>query len=411
MADPGPIRDPRCPLPFEIWPADDRRAWQEAITPGVLFSGGGTAAHWAAATRRNYLGSYGRFLAFLEDRGWLDPDAPFCSRARPDWIAAYVEILQARISPLSVWSYMGNLHNIFYRLAPACDWSWLRKIVNRLHLIVGPRRNITKRLRPIDEIYLAGVAEMDRAEALGQQHCLRDSVLYRDGLMVALLAATLVRLKNFAALEFGRHLIRQSGAFFLAIASSEVKNKRDMEQPITDRLTPYLDRYFDHHHPRLLNGSATRELWINRNGGVIRPHSVGQRISKVTKRVLGVPISPHLFRHCAATSVALDDPEHAMIIKSLLGHSRIFTAEKYYNRASIAAAGRRHAATISQLRDTLKAADLDIDQEPVPCARSSMPAIRARTRAKRPSKINSTSAVASSKSKAGRIGTPTWTGD
>ncbi len=361
MAGPGPIADPRRPLPFENWPADDRRAWRKAITPGALFAGGATADHWAAATRRKYLGSYGRWLAFLKVGGWLDPDAPFCSRARPDWIAAYVETLQARISPLSVWSYMSDLHNIFYRLAPGCDWSWLREIVNRLHLNVGPRRNITNRLRSIGEIFVAGIAEMDRAEGFGPQALLRDSVHYRDGLMVALLAATLLRLKNFAALELGRQLIRQPEGHFLAIAGSEVKNKRDIEQPIIDRLTPYLDRYFDHHQPRLLNGDAASHLWVNRYGAVMKPHAVGMRITKVTYRLLGVPISPHHFRHCAATTVALDDPEHALMIMSLLAHSRIFTAEKYYNRASIAEAGRRHAATIARLRDDLESVDLEAD--------------------------------------------------
>jgi hypothetical protein len=34
----------------------------------------------------------------------------------------------------------------------------------------------------------------------------------------------------------------------------------------------------------------------------------------LTARILGVAINPHLFRDCAATTIATDDPEHVLII-------------------------------------------------------------------------------------------------
>jgi integrase len=346
------------PLPFEDWPANDRLAWEVAITPAFLFGEGGTAAHWAQATLHGYRATYGRWLRFLISRGWLDAQAPFGSRARPDRVAAYVERLEGRIAPLSVWSYLSDLHNIHYRLAPDHDWSWLRDIVNRLHLRVGPRHIAPSRLRPIDELFRAGLDAMDRAEAEGPQTRLRDSVHYRNGLMIALLAGTLLRMKNFAALEVGRSLIRQSDGYLLVVPASEVKNHQEIEQPIIGRLTPYLDRYFEHHHPRLLQGGESKYLWINQYGGVMKPHAVGVRITKVTLALVGVAISPHLFRHSAATTIAIEDPEHAMIIRSLLAHSRADTAERYYIRGGIAEAGRRHAATIAGLREDLQSMTL-----------------------------------------------------
>ena len=82
-------------------------------------------------------------------------------------------------------------------------------------------------------------------------------------------------------------------------------------------------------------------------------HHVSKRIVKVTERILGTKISPHLFRHCAATSIAELSPEFARIIRPLLAHATIMTSERYYNRASVLEASRRHGATIQQLKDSL----------------------------------------------------------
>lgn len=352
-------RDPiSIPLPFEDWPDTDRQAWNTAITPASLFGEGGTAAHWAAVTLRGYRAAYGRWLRFLISQDWFDAQAPFTLRAQPDRVTAYVGSLKGRVSPLSVWSYLSNLHNIHYRVAPDHDWSWLRDIVNRLHLRIGPRHIPPGRLRPIDELFRAGMAAMDRAEAEGPEPRLRDSVHYRNGLMVSLLAGTLLRVKNFAGLEFGHSLIRLSDDYLLVVPSVEVKNQQDIEQPVIGRLTPYLDRYSEHHHPRLRQGREGKHLWINQYGGIMKPHAVGKTITKVTGNLVGAPISAHLFRHCAATTIAIEDPEHAMIIRAVLAHACIETAERYYNRASIAEAGRRHAATLAELRESLASMNL-----------------------------------------------------
>ena len=44
-------------------------------------------------------------------------------------------------------------------------------------------------------------------------------------------------------------------------------------------------------------------------------------------------INPHLFRDCAATTIAIEDPPHVRIASQLLGHRTFSTTEKYYNQA------------------------------------------------------------------------------
>jgi hypothetical protein len=48
---------------------------------------------------------------------------------------------------------------------------------------------------------------------------------------------------------------------------------------------------------------------------------------------LGQAIHPYLFRDCAATTIAIDDPAHVGIAFRLLGHRTEPTTERYYNQA------------------------------------------------------------------------------
>ena len=72
---------------------------------------------------------------------------------------------------------------------------------------------------------------------------------------------------------------------------------------------------------------------MSRNG-------VYDRITKLTVKNLGRSISPHLFRDCAATSIAIEDPSHVRIAASLLGHRRFATTERFYIQANNIEASR-----------------------------------------------------------------------
>jgi integrase len=77
------------------------------------------------------------------------------------------------------------------------------------------------------------------------------------------------------------------------------------------------------------------------------------RITSRTWEGLGRAINPHLFRDCAATSIAIDDPDHIGIVSRLLGHRAASTAERYYNHARSVEASRRLQQQILALRDRI----------------------------------------------------------
>ncbi len=63
------------------------------------------------------------------------------------------------------------------------------------------------------------------------------AAMFRDGLMIALLAARPVRLSNLASIDINRHLERLGEDYWLVFPSEEVKNRRHLEFPLPRSLT------------------------------------------------------------------------------------------------------------------------------------------------------------------------------
>jgi integrase len=78
--------------------------------------------------------------------------------------------------------------------------------------------------------------------------------------------------------------------------------------------------------------------------------AIYERVIINTGAALGQRINPHLFRDCAATSLAIDDPVHIGIASRLLGHRSLSTTERYYNQARAVEACRQSQALLISLR-------------------------------------------------------------
>ena len=82
---------------------------------------------------------------------------------------------------------------------------------------------------------------MDESKpAPGTPISMDDAVRYRDGLMIALLAFIPIRRKNLAALEIGRHLVREGDGWFVIIPGEEAKTGTAIEFPVPELLESYL---------------------------------------------------------------------------------------------------------------------------------------------------------------------------
>ena len=97
-------------------------------------------------------------------------------------------------------------------------------------------------------------------------------------------------------------------------------------------------------------------------------NGIYDRIVARTREGLGQPINPHLFRDCAATSVAIDDPAHIGIASRLLGHRSGSTVERYYNQARGVEASRLMQDYILALRHDLDAVNPSATRRPLSTA-------------------------------------------
>ncbi len=87
-------------------------------------------------------------------------------------------------------------------------------------------------------------------------------------------------------------------------------------------------------------------LWLSRWGAPLTARGARALVEQYTRERFGHHVNCHLFRDCAATSLAEDNPEHVRIAADLLGHRSFATTARYYIAAGQRRALRRVQGTI-----------------------------------------------------------------
>lgn len=346
---------PRLSLPCPEWPPADRAAWQRATASGDVFDGCGPAAGWVQSTQAAVCYDYGRWLMFLAHH---EPDAldrPLATRPTAARIQAYLDHLAASVRTVGRHSYLRHLRDALRVLAPDQDWAWLSRVVARLEAHRRPRLKLPRLVNAgcLSELgyTLMRNAEQRRAEAAHNP----DAWLgYRDGLMIAMLAARPLRRRNFAAIAINRHLLRVGDQWRLVFAAGETKTGQPIEVILPDRLTPWLERYLAEIRPRLPGTKDHDGLWAGLKRRPLSGQAIYAAISARTRAAFGHAVNPHLFRDCAATTIAISAPDRIGIARDLLGHASLTTTETYYNQARSIDASRLLAQALNRHRETAR---------------------------------------------------------
>jgi hypothetical protein len=333
-----PKQDPsrRC-RKLADWPAPDREAWKAAVRPCVgLLDEAGLAAHWRPATQKSVRDAYGRWLTFLDRNGWLDPTASPAERLTPDRLRAFVTELQETVAPLTVRNRIRDLTEALRVMAPEANLSldYLRRARSRLKARSRAKHKKRLQIRPIQDLLRLGRELTRRAEHDHVARPLWRAALYRDGLMIMMLACRPLRRGNLAALRLGQHLVRREDVYLLQLEEHETKNHRSFEQSLPADLTPFIERYLEHYRLQLLAGGNDDHLWISWRGKTLAETGVYACIMSRTKAAFGTGIPPHRFRDCAVTSMGETDPELVWLAPALLHHADRRIAEMHYDQAS-----------------------------------------------------------------------------
>jgi len=193
-------------------------------------------------------------------------------------------------------------------------------------------------------------------QATGSASLLK-AVQYRDGFMIAFLAARPIRRSNLVSIRIDHHLVRNGDGWNLNFEAQEIKNRRPLELSFPNGLVPYLKQYLNRWRPVLLQDQQTDHLWVTRYGQPLSDDLAYVRITRVTERAFGKKINPHLFRDCAATTIAIEDPDHVRIGATILGHANLKTTERHYNHATSLEAGRQFQDSLIALRREMRETD------------------------------------------------------
>jgi site-specific recombinase XerD len=327
----------------ERWPAAERAAWEEARRPSLRLRRGGSASHLRLVVQRDLGKRNGLFLESVARSGRLDMNAPAGAHVTPENVEVYVAELKSRVASVTVYGSIQKLRRFTQLIAPEHDLGWLIELERQLWSERRPRPK-WDRVVTTDVLVDAGRTLMAEA-GITKRPKLSQARMFRNGLMIALLAYCPIRLKNFAALEIGRSFVNVDGTWWIVLTAAETKEKRADERPVPDELTNSIERYLEIYRPILAGGKAeTNALWFAINCKPMSYASMGELIAETTRMTIGVAISPHLFRTAGVTTLAIraGDKPHA---GSALLHHGPNGPQENYNRASSITAGRSLAAT------------------------------------------------------------------
>ncbi|MCB2107395.1 MAG: site-specific integrase [Rhodobacteraceae bacterium] len=327
--------------------------WLKAIQEKDLLDTPAPLARFSKSQQRRLQSAYGRWLGFVAKQITANPQASGADALTPSNLRAYIDRLKVLFAPYTIAGFVTDLETVL-RAFNQDDLGFVHIAATTLRRLGQPVGNKRTRLRPSSDLYRLGVELMNRAQNEPHPHVA--ACMFQDGLMIALLAARPVRLKNLASIEIGRHLVRHGDHYWLVFPASEIKNHRHLEFPLPLEMTDLMESHIKIHRPILMRnvgkwGSTPHTgLWVSEHGSKLNRTAVYRRIYKRTREHFGAPVTPHLFRDAAATSVAIEDPAHVGIITAILGHSNPRTGETYYNQATSLQAARTHHAVVDYFK-------------------------------------------------------------
>ncbi|EDM69984.1 phage integrase [Roseobacter sp. AzwK-3b] len=338
-------------LPLQDWPAADQDAFVALFAEGSLLDDRGPLAHWRAPSRNLMERQYGRWLC------WVSRVEPEAMALPPVERATYQRLRTWRNSmgdlvPATLFGYLDAVIRLCRVTAPDHDWTAQLALLADLHRAIKRHGSPRKTGRTLSSDILFEVGATLVQDNMGQITHPDRAVRLRDGAIICMLALMPMRRRALSELALGASLCLEKDQISIYLDGSMTKNGQPWEAIVPDTLGKILTIYLQTARPALLaRGSAdTDAVWIGRNGTPPGINQFTRAIKKRTKKLLGIDISPHLFRDAAATTLARTDPASARLIKPILGHATERIAEEHYIRADTITAGRGLASALANLK-------------------------------------------------------------
>lgn len=167
---------------------------------------------------------------------------------------------------------------------------------------------------------------------------------------MALLVRRPLRTANFSHLRIGHELRPSASSWNILTPGEQTKNGAPIEMPFPPALLDALTCYLERVRPHLPSAATSDSLWLCKFGVNRNPYWLYERIGKLTKRLTGRAVNPHMFRAMGATVLAEESPDDLFAAADLLTHKHLSTTERYYIRARTLSASRRVEGLISEAK-------------------------------------------------------------
>jgi hypothetical protein len=324
-----------CCWKLERWPAVDRAAWFAGLANDDEFSDiPPYGHHLASATVEKVRRGYGRWLDFLDRQGWLDATEPPLARLTSRRVLAYLRSLRSDgNADYTIISRCSELWMAMKIIAPSANVDWIRR--PRGVSIFASLKKVKRALIIPDTLVLIDWAiEMMEGADLGMPR-LHGHVVFRNGLLLAILAYRARRLRAMAGTRVGKELVSNASAFRIELGPELVKTKR----------------------PALLGGRRSDALWISRQGRALSASGISNIVLKTSSARFGTAFATHRFRYSLATTAVLRAPEMPGLAAAVMGISAP-VIEQAYARAGQVLAVRQFAEVLEHRRARLRITDL-----------------------------------------------------
>jgi len=343
----APVDPRRRCLKFASWPAPDRILWEEAVRQRDArtdpnhddLDDDHVAIEWSPHTLAKAADGYGRWLGFLDWRGELDPDEAPVDRVTRKRAGAFFKLMrELENSPFTIVGRFNELRGALRVLAPGRDMHWLlnpggRPLRSRMRMVRRPRQ-----IHDCRVLYEWGKRLM--IEALSLPGPQRRRVQFRDGLLIAILAARAMRLRSIFEVALGDQILRDDDGWQVLLGPEDIKNRKELAYGLPEDLHPFLERYVAVERQELLQGQQHDWFWVGWDGSRLDYRGVEKRVRWWSGKEFGKAFGPHHFRYCLGTTAEIVNPSAPGLGGAILGITREVYQESY-NRAGQADAARR----------------------------------------------------------------------
>ena len=150
---------------------------------------------------------------------------------------------------------------------------------------------------------------------------------------IAILTFAPIRISNLVGMGLDKNLIKPGGLntpYWLVFPDYDVKNRVDLNFQFDQTLTDLIDEYIHEFRPTLLRGANCAWLFPGEGGDPKTRYTLGPQMTARINKAVGIPITPHQFRHAAAAIYLKHHPGDYDTVRRLLGHRNIQTTINFY---------------------------------------------------------------------------------